>query len=397
MSAAGRLVLLTTSPRVVPGLLSWAAWRVLQEARVYTGDLAHPQLPALSEAGVTVEVLAPEEGEAGLARTLRALAGGAGTTVWLAGPDGDPELARALAELARSKAADGGSVELEVVSGSSDLPGAHLLDVVATMDRLRSPGGCPWDAERTHDDLAPYLLEEAYEAVDAIERADLSGLRDELGDVLLQVVFHSRLAQERTDDSGWDIDDVAAGLVEKLVRRHPHVFGGREVSGVADVVASWDTIKAAEGRRTSVVDGVALGAPALSVAAKLQDRAASIGLPPSLLADELAVAETLPQAVAGAAAALVDPATAPVEEVGDLLFAAVALARFHGVDPEAALRGTARRFRDRLDAAQRAAADSVTGRSAPGREPSWPPVLSEELAEPSDDELLASEDGPTSH
>lgn len=300
---------------------------------------------------------------------------------------------------------------------SSDLPGARLLDVVATMDRLRSPGGCPWDAQQTHASLAPYLLEEAYEAVDAIERDDPEALRDELGDVLLQVVFHARLAEERSDGTGWGIDDVAVGLVEKLVRRHPHVFADREITGVAEVLANWETIKATESRRTSAVDGVPLGAPALSVAAKLQHRAAALGLPAALVSAEVAATETLPQAVAGAAAALEEDPSSPVEQIGELLFAVVALARFHDVDPEAALRGTARRFRDRLVAVERSAEESGTSLrelDAPGWETAWsagaeapvttelaeapgttePPEPAEpaQPAEPTDEELSAVEE-----
>ena len=129
------------------------------------------------------------------------------------------------------------------------------------MDRLRSPGGCPWDAEQTHQSLAPYLLEEAYELLEAIELDDLAHLREELGDVLLQVAFHSRLAEERPAPERFSIDDVAADLVAKLIRRHPHVFAGREVAGAADLAANWEAIKAAEKRRESVTDGVPLGQP----------------------------------------------------------------------------------------------------------------------------------------
>jgi len=367
-----RLILIANSHRVPPGLLSWPAWRELRNGRVCVGDPAHPQLGALVAADVPVEVLPADVGWEQLARSFRSRALEGRPAVWLTGPGGDQEFTTALGGLVDREAAAGGRVELELVSGSYDPPGARLLDVVATMDRLRSPGGCPWDAEQTHASLAPYLLEEAYEAVDAIERGDPAELRDELGDVLLQVAFHSRLAEECDDGTGWNIDDVAAGLVEKLIRRHPHVFAGQQVSGVSDVLANWETIKAAEGPRTSVADGVALGAPALALAAKLQARAASLGLPPTLLVGG-AAAETLPQAVAAAAAALADDTGAPVEGIGDLLFTAVALARFHDVDPEAALRGTSRRFRDRLVAIERSARES---------------------AEPSHDALLADEDGP---
>ena len=234
-------------------------------------------------------------------------------------------------------------------------PGARLLDVVATMDRLRSPGGCPWDAEQTHESLAPYLLEETYEAYEAIEHGDTDALREELGDVLLQVVFHARLAEERAEGA-WSIDDVAAGLVDKLVRRHPHVFGDRVVSGADEVNRNWDELKAAEKGRRSVTEGVPMGQPALSLAAKLQKRAQRVGLPTDLVGPALAAAETPTAAVAAAAAAVLEDETGgeTVELVGELLFAAVALARAVDVDPEAALRGTARRFRDRLAAVEEA-------------------------------------------
>ncbi len=407
MSVPDRLVLLAGSHRVAPGLLSWPAWAELRSGSVCAGDPEHPQLAALAAAGVPVEVLPAEAGWPELAGSFRSRASGGRAAVWLVGPGGDPELIRALEDLvAREAAAGGGRVEVEVVRGSYDLPGARLLDVVATMDRLRSPGGCPWDAEQTHASLAPYLIEESYEAVDAIERGESAELRDELGDVLLQVAFHSRLAAERDGGTGWTIDDVAAGAVEKLVRRHPHVFAGREVSGVEDVLANWETIKAAERGRTSVVDGVPLGAPALVLAAKLQARAASIGLPPALLVGGVAAAQTLPQAVAGAAATIAEDPGTPVESIGELLFAAVALARFHAVNPEAALRGTARRFRDRLIAVERSAAESGTELSeldAVAWTGAWssaslppadelPAESSDELsAEPSDEEMAVAE------
>ena len=197
---------------------------------------------------------------------------------------------------------------------TSDVPGARLLDVVAVMDRLRSPGGCPWDAQQTHDSLKPYLLEEAYEAYAAIEGGDRKDLREELGDVLLQVVFHARLAQEH--DEPWSIDDVAADLVDKLVRRHPHVFAGAPAD---DLDATWEQMKQAEKGRTSVTEGVPLGQPALSLAAKLQKRGARVGVP-------------LPS-YAG---------------VGGELWALVARCQDEGIDPEAELRRVARDYRDRL-------------------------------------------------
>ncbi|HLQ54679.1 MAG TPA: MazG family protein [Streptosporangiaceae bacterium] len=198
------------------------------------------------------------------------------------------------------------------------------------MDRLRTE--CPWDAKQTHDTLAPYLLEESYEALDALESGDHAALREELGDVLLQVAFHARVAAERTDGTGYTIDDVADGIVAKLVRRHPHVFADVSVSGADEVTQNWDAIKAAErasagGSAAPVFDGVPFGQPALSLAAQLQRRAERAGLP-----DELA---ELP------------PGTA-VSEIGAELFALVARARAAGLDPELEMRSAARAYRDRV-------------------------------------------------
>lgn len=257
-----------------------------------------PHLPFLREAGVELTVVDP-------ASSARVLAGG-GT--WFAPT---PALLDALA----------GQSGVEVVVGSVEPPGARLLDVWAVMDRLRSPGGCPWDAKQTHASLLPYLLEEAYEACAAIEDGDLAGLREELGDVLLQVVFHARLAQEQ---AGWSIDEVAGDLVDKLVRRHPHVFAG---AAAGDVEGSWEALKQAEKRRTSVTDGVPLGQPALALAAKLQSRASRLGVP------------TIPGSVLA-------------DGLGAALWDLVASCLESGVDPEAALRAAARVFRDRLAAAE---------------------------------------------
>jgi len=372
MSGTDRLLLLATSPRLPAGLLSWAAWQALRSGQAYAADPAHRQLPYLADAGIEVEVLRAESPLA-LATALRERAAGGRTAVWLAGEDGDPSFVRALGELVAREAGTGSPpAEIEVLHGSYDPPGARLLDVVATMDRLRSPGGCPWDAEQTHDSLAPFLLEEAYEAYEALEHGDLAGLREELGDVLLQVAFHARLAQERTDDTRWDIDDLAAGLVDKLIRRHPHVFAGREVRDADEVSANWDSIKAAEKARTSATEGVPMGQPALTLAATLQRRTGRAGLPADLLGPALGAVPTPAQAVVAAAAQVAEVnGPTSVEAVGDLLFAAVALARSVDVDPEAALRGTSRRFRDRFAATEAAA-------RATGAEPATPPHPSAE-------------------
>src|SRR3984885_13272568 len=167
----------------------------------------------------------------------------------------------------------------------SEKPGTRLLDLVAVMSRLRRD--CPWDAKQTHESLAPHLLEESYEALEALASQDPEGLREELGDVLLQVMFHAEVASERTDGTGYTIDDVADGIATKLIRRHPHVFADVSVSGADEVKQNWDEIKAAERRAKSggpgsALDGVPFGPPALALAAQLQRRAERSGVPAEL-------------------------------------------------------------------------------------------------------------------
>src|SRR5438874_129882 len=185
-----------------------------------------------------------------------------------------PELQQALGlRLAREP----GLAELELMYGSWDPPGARLLDAVTVMDRLRSPGGDPWKREQTHQSLAEYLLEEAYEAYDAIMAADYAALREELGDVLLQVVLHARLAEELPDGRAWNVDDVAGDLVDKMVRRNPHVFGDAAVRDIDDIMAQWQRIKNEEKARDSVLDGVPLSQPAAAPPAKVLARARQAG------------------------------------------------------------------------------------------------------------------------
>jgi XTP/dITP diphosphohydrolase len=335
-----RIVLLVTSPRVPSGLLTWAAWQALREGSVFTREQGHPQRDALSAAGVATEALDPEHPPAAVARILRDAAERTGVAVWLAGPSGDDDIGRALGQMAmRHQDAGDDGLEVEVLHGSWDVPGSRLLDVVTTMDRLRSPGGCPWDAQQTHDSLAPYLLEEAYEAFQAIEDEDPDGLREELGDVLLQVAFHARLAQERDDGTAWTIDDVAGGLVDKLVRRHPHVFADVTVDGADEVVANWDAIKAAERGGVSAVAGVAMSSPALTLAATLQRKAAKLGLP---------VDDVAPDIAAALAAALTEAPS--LEAAGAVLWTLVDILRAHDLDAETALRARARQYRDQLAA-----------------------------------------------
>jgi XTP/dITP diphosphohydrolase len=265
-------------------------------------------------------------------------------------------------------------------------PGSRLLELVRVMDTLRV--NCPWDARQTHESLTPYLLEETYEAVDALAAGDQAAVREELGDVLLQVVFHARVAQERTDGTGYTIDDVADGIIDKLTRRHPHVFGDVSVSGPDEVKQNWDAIKAAEraavglGGPGSVLDGVPLSQPALSLAAQLLRRAERAGAPADLAEapagraevpagnaeKQVGTADTAvdptAQADSAAPAAQADPAaSAGRGDLGRELFALVNRARAAGLDPELELRAAALAYADRV----RAWAASNDGQSADQR------------------------------
>jgi XTP/dITP diphosphohydrolase len=242
----------------------------------------------------------------------------------------------------------------ELPGAGSAPPGSRLLDLVAVQDRLRSPGGCPWDAEQTHASLVRHLLEEAYELADAIDAGDREAVREELGDVLLQVTFHARIAAEDPDEP-FTIDDVAGGITDKLVRRHPHVFAGATAETAADVEALWGRQKAEEKRRTSVTEGVPTAQPALSLAQTLQRKAARLWVPEDFVVPEADTAPDLASAVSAAAAEV--EVDGGVEAVGRLLFAAVALARASGVEAETALRGRARELRERLRVAEHSAHD----------------------------------------
>ncbi|GAA1974952.1 MazG family protein [Kitasatospora viridis] len=323
-----KLTLLTTTHRVAPGLLSWPAWQALREApAVLAADPRHPQLAALERAGVTVRQV-----ERGSAPALARLLVERAPVVFLGSQDGDPGLTEALARIAVEEA--GLAPEIEVLPGSYDLPGARLLDLVSVMDRLRSPGGCPWDAEQTHASLVKYLVEEAFELVEAIEQGDRATLREELGDVLLQVFFHARIAEEHADDP-FSIDEVAGDIVAKLIYRHPHVFADSDASTTDQVEANWEALKAAEkGDRESVLDGVPAGLPALAYAAKLVSRVRR--------ADFTGVADA-PYEL---------PAELTERSAGELLLAVVQRAHDAGVDPDAALRHAARAYRAAVRAAE---------------------------------------------
>jgi len=212
------------------------------------------------------------------------------------------------------------------------MSGSELQRLVEVMDRLRSPGGCPWDAEQTHESLVKYLLEESYEFIDSVDAKDRKGMREELGDVLLQVYFHSRIAQDHPTDP-FSIEDVARSIADKLIRRHPHVFEGLQVSGTEEIIENWEEIKAKEKGRTSALDGVALAQPALPLVEKLLYRAEKY---------KVNVELTKYQSD--------KPATQ--ESVGEALASIIAWARDNEIDPENALRLYGRQIAEQIKAAE---------------------------------------------
>jgi MazG family protein len=358
-----RVVLVAASPRL-PLLFPPQTWRALDAARpVLVLDAGHPSLPALDVAEVPWQVLEPaaDTGPAGRdlllvgqgvdvdavaqarrqADALLDLARRDGSATLLLPPVNDGPLVQLVADRAARS-----HVEVEAVYPLGEPKGSALLDLVATEARLRGPGGCPWDHEQTHASLARHLVEEAYEVLDAIEEGSPEHLREELGDLLLQVVFHAQIAEDAGD---FDVDGVARAITEKLVRRHPHVFGDLRVGSAGEVVRNWEAIKREQEGRTDPLDGIPAALPALQLAAKLQKRAAASGFAwPGVAGPLDKVREELDEVVA---------ATEPEHlewEVGDLLFAVVALARAKEVEPEAALRRAARRFRARFLAARQA-------------------------------------------
>ena len=212
------------------------------------------------------------------------------------------------------------------------MAGSELQRLVEVMDRLRSPGGCPWDAEQTHESLVKYLLEESYEFIDSVDAKDREGMREELGDVLLQVYFHSRIAQDHPTDP-FSIEDVAGAIADKLIRRHPHVFEGLEVSGTEEIIDNWEEIKAKEKGRTSALDGVALAQPALPLVEKLLYRAEKYKVPVALKKYE-------------------SNQLATNESVGEALASIIAWARDNQIDPENALRLYGRQIAEQIKAAE---------------------------------------------
>ena len=349
-----RLVLVDTVDEL-PGLLPLHAWSALMSSDlVLLGSEAHAFVPHLQMAELRHEIVAEADEARPLSRTelltgvtpvdkARAeaivdRARAEGEVVYLFGGRDDESFLRTLGmEAARA------SLEVEIVYFSGRPPGSRLLTLVNVMQRLRAPDGCPWDLKQDHHTLARYAVEEVYELLEAIDGDDPDAVREELGDVLLQVVFHAQIA---ADTGGFTIDEVADGIVDKLVRRHPHVFGDTTVADAAEVTANWDALKATEKpERTGVFDGVAPGQPAISYTEQLQRRAAKTGFEWSSDAE---AADRIRDELAEFLAAGNDGERA--HELGDLLMSVVSLARRHGIDAEMALRGAAGRFRRRFEA-----------------------------------------------
>ncbi len=209
---------------------------------------------------------------------------------------------------------------------------SELQRLVEVMDRLRSPGGCAWDAEQTHESLIKYLLAESYEFIDAFETDDRAGMREELGDVLLQVYFHSRIAQDHPTDP-FSIEDVARAIADKLISRHPHVFENLAVSGTEEIIENWEAIKAREKGRTSAIDGIAMAQPALPLVAKIFYRA-----------EKYKVDLDLPQ--------YESEQEVNEKSVGEALASVIGWAHENGIDPENALRAQAREMIRQIQAAE---------------------------------------------
>ncbi|GAA3577170.1 MazG family protein [Amycolatopsis ultiminotia] len=244
-------------------------------------------------------------------------------------PLAQPPLGRDIVLVAASRAEPAAAALLDAGAQVIEAPVPPLVEAAEVMDRLRSPGGCPWDAVQTHDSLRQYLVEETYELLDAIEENDREALREELGDVLLQVLFHARVAAEDPRDP-FTVDDVARALVGKLVSRHPHVFADADSwAGTERQEAQWEELKQAEKQRKSIVDGVALGQPAVALAGKLGQRSGRAGIPLDLFPD--------------------------AADAGAQLFRVAATARRGGVDPEGELRAVAKQFARDIRTAEAAA------------------------------------------
>lgn len=348
-----RIVLVESAPGA-PGLLSFSAWEALTgaDAVLLRDPERHPAWPHLERADIPVEPIPDgsldvrdrrdllqgrgDPGDRRLASGLCDRAESGTECVVLLGPD-DGQLGRAVGlEAARRY------IEVEFIFLAELPAGGELLRLVEVERALRDPAdGCPWDLEQDHASLAPFLVEETYEALDAIAGGDDRELVEELGDVLLQVVFHAQIGADR---HAFTIDDVARGITDKLVGRHPHVFGDAEVADADEVTANWEELKAAEKPgRSGPFDGVASAQPAVPLTAKLVSRAAKHHVPQPDGDAALGLVRRRLEALAAA------DESQRGEAYGELLLAVVGLAQRTGVDPELSLRAAADRFRTRVE------------------------------------------------
>jgi XTP/dITP diphosphohydrolase len=364
----GSVVLVETSD-LVPGLLPFQAWDALATADVVLmrDPGTHPSAPSLHAAGLDLAAIEPSAlgrddllltrpgapDDRRLAKSLVAAVQERGRVVYLL-EDAERGLAPALAGMVAEH-----DIEIELVFLAQLPRGTELLRAVAVMDQLRDPdGGCPWDLEQDHQSLGRYLVEETYELLDAIASEDDADVMEELGDVLLQVLFHARIATERR---AFGVDDVARALTDKLVRRHPHVFAGVEgVDDAAQVQQSWDRLKAEEKGGRGPLDGIPAGMPGLALLDALLRRVVRMGMMPAaperIIDDLRTTLERLSE----------HDGTDVGELMGRLLVQAAGLARVLGVEADA----TAREAGARL----RTAVDTIVGRAASaGLEPSGLP------------------------
>jgi MazG family protein len=307
------LLVVPLAPDEIPLLTLGELELLLARPRVVFEDDGHPLIERLQ--GLGAEVAVGEDPQAEDALVLH--------------PNSSrlKELARAGAVVTGAGTTVPDSLTAAAAAPSARRAGNRLTGVVAVMARLRSEDGCPWDREQSHESLAVHLVEETYEVLEAIDERRLSEeLEEELGDLLLQVVFHARLAEQA---GRFDIASVAEGIEAKLLRRHPHVFGEAEASTAAQVLASWESLKAAEKSRSSPFDGIPRELPALLAAHKTQKRAAALGFEPTESEIDARVAQ----------------ACSREGELGDALFWLAARARSKGIDAEGALRAATARFR----------------------------------------------------
>jgi MazG family protein len=252
---------------------------------------------------------------------------------------------------------------------SSPDAGPRFVELLTMMARLRGEGGCPWDREQTRETLRPFLVEETYEVLDALDARDPAHIREELGDLLFQVVFHAEIARERGEFS---MADLLEALITKMTRRHPHVFGDRPVSSAAEALAQWEAIKGAEKHGASALAGVPRALPALHRAQRVQHKAARVGFDWS---DAAGALEKVREELGEVAEALRQrDGTALRDELGDLLFSVVNVARLSSVDPEGALQAAVDRFSRRFASMEEAARDEgrdLTGLSLAELEELW--------------------------